>query len=195
MVNIFCNGVHSNRGRDDEKQIGAMLAVLYYEGRKCRHAEHVLGETVTESDSILQALHSGLDMLTCFLDNLVRWESNFVTISLPLGVAVDKALDVSPHADQKESILILRRLSVIFDVHPNTNVVLLWLPKKVSFVGFKRTKQLALEAICMTIFNEIEKPHSINKQREKTKDDAIAAWAEQWHQSPHTSRRFIQNVS
>ena len=32
LVNIFCNGVRSNMGRDDGKQLGATSAVLYQEG-------------------------------------------------------------------------------------------------------------------------------------------------------------------
>src|SRR6266849_3120429 len=34
LVNIFCDGVRSNRGRGDRKQLGATSAVLYQEGRE-----------------------------------------------------------------------------------------------------------------------------------------------------------------
>ena len=34
LVNIFCNGIRSNRGRDDGKQLGATSAVLYHEGKE-----------------------------------------------------------------------------------------------------------------------------------------------------------------
>ena len=53
LVNIFCNGVHSNKDRNDGKQLGATAAVLYHEGQEHHHMERVLGETVTESDTFL----------------------------------------------------------------------------------------------------------------------------------------------
>jgi hypothetical protein len=93
-------------------------------------------------------------------------------------------------SDQEESIRILKRLSLILDSHPNTNIVLLWLPRKAPFVGFKRTKQLALEAIRTTNPDDITEPHTINSQRETTKDAAIVAWADKWHRSPHTSKAY-----
>jgi hypothetical protein len=37
LNNIFCDGICSNKGRDDGKQLGATSAVLYQEGRERRH--------------------------------------------------------------------------------------------------------------------------------------------------------------
>ena len=190
LINIFCDGVRSNKGREDGKQLGATSAVLYQEGRESRHFEKVLGETVTEPDALLRALHVGLDMLTFYLSDLATRQENFITISLPSGAAINKALDASPHEDQKESISILKRLSTILDRYPNTNIVFLWLPRKIPFVGFKRTKQLALEAIRTATIADIIEPHTINNQKEATKDAAIKAWGERWHQSPHTSKAY-----
>jgi hypothetical protein len=178
------------KGRDDGKQLGATSAVLYQEGKECYHAEKVLGVTVTESDTLLRALQSGLDTLTHFLDNLTTRQSNFVTIALPSGDAINKALDASPHGDQKESILIMRRLSVILESHPNTNIVLLWLPSKIKFEGFRRAKQLALDAISTANINELIEPHTINNQQETIKNAAIVAWTEKWNRSPHTSKAY-----
>jgi ribonuclease HI len=190
LINIYCDGIRSNKGRDDGKQVGATSAVLYQEGEERHHVERVLGTTVTDSDTLLRALQAGLDALTHFLDNLAARRSNFVTIALPSGAAVSKALDASPHGDQEESILLLRRLSVILESHPNTNIVLLWLPRKAPLEGFRRAKQLALEAIRTTNIDEIIEPHTINNQQKATKDAAIAAWADKWHKSPHTSKVY-----
>jgi hypothetical protein len=101
LINIFCEGVRSNKGRDDGKQIGATSAVLYQEGRERRHTEKILGETVTESDASFRTIHAGLDVLMYFLDNLAMCQANFITLSLPSNLAVNKALDASPHEDQK----------------------------------------------------------------------------------------------
>jgi hypothetical protein len=113
-----------------------------------------------------------------------------VTLLLPSGTAVNKALDPSPHEDQEESIAIMKKISTLLDSFPNTNVVILWLPRRIPFIGFKRTKQLALEAICTAVLTNFIEPHTIHKQRETTKDAAIAAWADKWHNSPHTSKAY-----
>jgi len=122
-------------------------AVLYQKGKECCHGEKILGETVTEPDTHLRALHTGLETLANFLGNPATQQKNFVTICLPSGAAINQVLDTSPHGDQQESIRILKRLSTIFEAFPKTNIVLLWLPRKAPFIGFKRAKQLALEAI------------------------------------------------
>jgi hypothetical protein len=56
---------------------------------------------------------------------------------------------LSPHEDQAESIKILDRLNTIVDKYPSVKITFLWLPKSVQFVGFCRTRQLALEAVRM----------------------------------------------
>lgn len=136
---------------------------------------------LTESETLLQALQSGLNTLTHFLDNLTTWQSNFVTIALPSGDTINKALDVSPHGDQEESILIMRRLSVILESYPNTNIILLWLPSKINFEGFRRAKQLALDTICTANINKLIEPHTINNQQEMIKNATIVVWTEKWH--------------
>ncbi|KAN0118231.1 hypothetical protein V8E52_005492, partial [Russula decolorans] len=117
-------------------------------------------------------------------------QTNFITISLPSAGAINKALDASPHENQSESISIMKRLSNTLDLYPNTNIVFLWLPRKTNFVGFKRAKQLALEAIRTANPDEIIEPHTINNQKEATKDAAIRAWGERWHHLPHTSKAY-----
>jgi len=109
---------------------------------------------------------------------------------LPSEVAVKKALDASPHEEQEVSLLILRRLSTILDLHPNTNIALLWLPRKAPLIGYERAKQLALEAIRTAVPAEITEPNTISNQKEATKSAAIAAWGERWHNSPHTSKIY-----
>jgi hypothetical protein len=53
MINIFCDGTISNKGRADGKQIGAASAVLYHNGKDWNHEERVLSETVTEMDVMI----------------------------------------------------------------------------------------------------------------------------------------------
>ena len=72
------------------------------------------------------------------------------------------------------------------DTYPNLNITLLWLPRKIPFVGFKRAKQLALEAICMAEPKPNDEPHTIKHLKKKTKENTIAKWTEHWHSTPHT---------
>ena len=143
-----------------------------------------------ESDSLLRALQVGLNTLTSSLNELDTRQPNFVTITLLSGAAINRALDVSPHNDQNVSIAIMKSLSVILTHHLNTNIVFLWLPRKITFIGFKRAKQLALEAICIANLTEIIEPHTINNQKEATKEAAIAAWGNKWNKLPHTSKAY-----
>ena len=62
-----------------------------------------------------------------------------------------------------------KKIDNILHFHPNSTIHLLWLPKAISFVGFRRVKQLAMEAIQTADLEEVDKPHSINKQKCKTK--------------------------
>jgi len=47
---IFINAAYMNKGRQDDKSLGAAAAVLYYEGKEWGHTEHVSGDRVTRSD-------------------------------------------------------------------------------------------------------------------------------------------------
>ena len=79
---------------------------------------------MTENDTALRSLIPALDVLTDFLD-----------------------MNASPHEEQAVSIDCLRRIGELLDAHPNTNIWLLWLPRTIPSDGFKRAKQLTLEAI------------------------------------------------
>ena len=145
---------------------------------------------MTDSDTFLRALTTGLDALTYFLDNLATKQDNFVTLVLPSGGAINRALDTSPHGDQQESISIMKKLSAIFESHSKTNIVFLWIPTKIPFVGLKRARQLALEAIRIANLVDITEPYTISNQEKTTKDAAITTWAERWHRLPHTSKAY-----
>jgi len=93
---------------------------------------------VTEQDTELCSLHSGLDTLTSLLDTHPTQQHKLITIVTVSGAALKRALDASPHKDQAESIKLLWRLSEILDKYPDANITFLWLPRKSQFVGFRR---------------------------------------------------------
>jgi hypothetical protein len=189
-INIFCNGVLSNQGRPDEKQIGATSAALYREGRENHHAERVFGQTVTEQDITLRSLHSGLDTLTSLLDAHPAQQHKPINIALTSDSALKKALNASPHTDQAESIKLLGRLNELIDKYPELNITLLWLPKKSPFVGFRRTKQLALEAARTADLTNVIEPQTIDNQIKHAEHAAIKAWTTRYNQAPRTSMAY-----
>jgi hypothetical protein len=145
---------------------------------------------LSELDIMLRALQSGIDALTFFLDTHPNQQHKLVTITVPSDVAINRALDASPHGDQAESIKILERISGLIDKYPNINITFLWLPKKSQFVGFKRTKQLALEAVRTANLTNVNEPQTLSNQMKQAEHAAIAAWAEQYNQSPLTSMAY-----
>ena len=88
------------------------------------------------------------------------------------------------------SINCLTWIDELLDIYPNLNIRLLWLPRNIPSVGFKRTKQLALEAICTAKLKEDDEPHLIKAQKKKTTETAILMWAEHWHQAPQSSLAY-----
>jgi hypothetical protein len=186
-TNIFCNGVLSNKGRADGKQIGTTSAALYQKGKEERHAERILGETVTEQDIMLRALHSEIDTLTSFLDTHPAEQHKLTTIASPSEAALKRALDASPHKDQAESIKILEKLDTLIDKYPDINITLLWLPKKSPFIGFQRARQLALEAVRTADLTNFNEPQTLGNQLKQAEHTAVAAWEARYNQAPHTS--------
>jgi hypothetical protein len=59
----------------------------------------------------------------------------------------------------------MEKLDEILRTHPDINISLSWLPKTAPFVGFKRARQLALEAIRTAEATAAEEPHTYRKQR------------------------------
>src|SRR6267154_1104174 len=99
--------------------------------------------------------------------------------------ALKKALDTSPHTDQMESIKIIRRLSKLIDKYLEINIIFLWLPKKSQFVGFRHTKQLALEAVRTADLTNFNEPQMIDNQIKHTEQEAIEAWTTCYNQAPY----------
>jgi hypothetical protein len=177
-VNIFMMGVFSNRNQEDGTQLGAASAVLYHNRRDWRHLERVLGESATEANTVLKALSTALDLLSDFLTatcpaNLPR--AMTATVS---SFAINKVLNPSLHKEQNMSLECMNKISELLDSFPSLNIQLLWLPRSAPFVGFKRAKQLALEAVRTADLMLDLEPHTIKHQKKKTKEAAIASWAD-----------------
>jgi len=103
---------------------------------------------------------------------------------------IRRALDTSPHEEQATSIKCLIKIGELMNTYPHLNICLLWLPRSAPFVGFKRARQLALEAIRTTDWRADEEPHSIKDQKSRTETTVVTAWAERWHQMPCNSLAY-----
>jgi len=83
-----------------------------------------------------------------------------------------------PHEEQVVAIVHMERLGELLSAYPNLNIKLLWLPSKCPFIGFKRAKQLALEAIRTADITTTTETQSIRCQKANTQVEAIDNWAE-----------------
>jgi hypothetical protein len=169
IVKIYCNAVYSNKHHEDRKQLGAAAATLYHEGREFGHHEEVFGETVTEADAHICALASGLDTLTLFLNTRSTLTEATIFFVFPSDPALKRSLDTLPHEEQEAS---LDHISLF---HTHIIVRLQWLPKMAPFIGFRRSRQLAFEAIHTTDLTGLQKPQTIKSQKKATKDTAVRA--------------------
>jgi hypothetical protein len=120
------------------------------------------GESVTEADTMTRALTPGLDTLTIFLAIKPVQYNALVVFLIPSNSALNRALDTSPHEEQAVSIGHLTKLGELLTTYPNTQVRLQWLPRKVPFIGFRRARQLAFEAICIADPADLCEPLSKN---------------------------------
>ncbi len=108
----------------------------------------------------------------------------------PSKFTINKILDTSPHEGQAVSVKCLTKIGELLDPHPNLTIRLLWLPRSIPFVRFRRSKQLALESIRTAVLAAEEETHSTKDQKKRTRDAAIATWAERWHQLPRVSLSY-----
>jgi hypothetical protein len=190
VVNIFCDGLVSNKDRADNKQLGAASAVLYHEGKEFSHCEKVFGETLTKSDTLIRSLSTALEVLSLFLSSRPAHAYIPTVIAIPSAIALSRALDASPHEEQNMSLRHLSKLGELFNAYPSLKITLQWLPRKIPFVGFQRGRQLILEAIRIADLSAIEEPQSIRQQQDCTRTEAIATWEDRFYQAPRTGLSY-----
>ena len=88
------------------------------------------------ADMLVQATAPGLTALSTFLNNRPAETQTHVTFLIPLGLALSRMLDTSPHKEQAASIRHLERIDTMLTMHPNITINIHWLPRKIPFVGF-----------------------------------------------------------
>ena len=151
-----------------------MSAILYHDRKDWDYRETVIGETATENNASLRARLTDLEITANYLNSHQSDEMWRVVITTPSNTTIIKATNSSPHNKQDITIKFLTKLGELMDTHPNTSIQLLWLPRDAPFVGFKRARQLALEAIHTAVLNPEDEPHTIKNHRKTMKQEAIA---------------------
>ena len=189
-VNIFCDGMVSNKDHADNKQLGAASAVLYHEGKEFSHYEKVFGETLTKSDTLICSLSTALEVLSLFLSCRPAHAHIPTVIAIPSAIALDRALDASPHEEQNTALGHLYKLGELFNAYPTLKITLQWLPRTIPFVGFRRGKQLSLEAIRIADLTTIKEPHTIRQQQDATRSEATATWGDRFYQAPRSGLSY-----
>ena len=146
-------------------QLGAASAVLYQDGREQGHTERVFGESVTATDAMTRSLTPGLEALATLLATKSAQYRALIVFLLPSVLALNKILDISPHDEQAASLGHLMKLGELFHTYPNITVRLQWLPRKVPFIGFRRARQLAFEAIRTADTTDLHELQSIKSRK------------------------------
>jgi hypothetical protein len=134
-----------------------------------------------------RALTPGLDALTLFLITKPTQFQALIVFLIPSVPALNRMLDASTHDEQEVSIRHLNTLGELLTTFPNIQVKLQWLPRKVPFVGFRRTRQLAFEAIRIADPTGLREIPSIKKQKDAAERTAIATLEDRYHKGPRTS--------
>jgi hypothetical protein len=184
---IFVNAAHTNKGRHDDKSLGAAAAVLYHTGKEWGHAEHVFGNQVTRSDAEVGALQPALALLSDFL--LSFQYSGPVHLITGSAEALGLFLKPGRHTTQHFSIKYLHNIDDLLTTHPGLMLAIQHAKRDPTLVGFKRTRHLILEAIKRPR-NTNEDLKSIKFQRAESKIAALQAWEQCFYDTPHTSQVY-----
>ena len=93
---------------------------------------------------MIRSLSPAFNKLTSFLAANPTQVHTPILILSPSALAPNKMSDVSPHEEQGTALRHLRKLSELLISYPKVYCRLQWLPRNIPFVGFRRTRQLAI---------------------------------------------------
>ena len=170
------------------KLVSKSIPIVHHvrEGQEYRYSEQAVGTTVTQADTLLYALHLGLDILMDYLTAHNAQAHTKAIIHLPSCFAINRALDANPHEEQQVSINHLHQIDNLLHVFPHMNITLMWLPRSIPFVGFKRAKQHTLKTIHIADITMLKDPHTIKCQKEDTKHQVVKEWMDHGTSCPET---------
>jgi hypothetical protein len=184
---IFMTGVLSNRGRHDGKSVGTGAAVLYYKRSEWGHTERTLGEYLTQADIDLETVQSALTLL----EDFVR-ETNFtgpIHLITRLPTVPHQIFGFGQHATQRVSLTLAWKIDALLSEYPQITLMLQYAKRNPALGGFRRARQLALEAVRRPLNND-QHPPSIHFQRTENKAEAISNWSEIYSKNPRLSQAY-----
>ena len=184
---IFMGGILSNKGRHDGRSIATVAAVLYHTRSEWGHTENVLGEKLTQIDIEVAALQPALKLLRDFTNETKYTGPVQVITGSPTAPGL--FLDFSPHDTQYTSLALAREIDSLTTENPLIFITIQYAKKNPALGGFKRIRQLALDAVKRPLSNEYQAP-SIQFQRAETRATAIGAWEQKYYESPRHSQAY-----
>jgi hypothetical protein len=184
---IFVAGILSNKGRHDDKSIATAAAVLYHKQSEWGHTECTLGKKLTQADIKVEALRPGL----LLLEDFIRGTKYNGPVQIITGSpsAPHLSLNFSQHATQHVSLEFAWKIDSLLMDHPQIYLTIQYAKRNPALVGFKRTQQLALEAVKRPLMNT-QRPPSTHYQRAETKAAAIGAWEQRYQENPRRSQAY-----
>jgi hypothetical protein len=189
---IFLNAAYTNKGRHDDKSLGASAAVLYYAGKEWGHAEHILGNQVTKTDAEVSALRPALALLSDFL--LSFQYAGPVQLVTGSAEATTLFLKLKPSTTQHLSIEFSHYLDNLLSIYPGVTLTIEHAKRDPTLVGFKRARHLLLEAIKRPGNNNYNLI-SIDFQRAESKAAALQAWEKRFYDTHHTSQAYDSTLT
>jgi hypothetical protein len=142
---LFINTTYTNKGRQDNKSIGAAAAVLYYAGKEWGHTARVLGDHVTRSNAKVSAMRPALALLSDFLLSFqYSGPVHFVTGS---AEASGLFLNFGHHAMQHFSIEYAHTIDRLLTAYPGLTLSIQHAKHNPNLIGFKCARQLLLEVV------------------------------------------------
>jgi len=147
----------------------------------------VLGEKLTQADIDLEATQPALLLLTDF----ARTTNYTGPVQLISGspVATQQLFSFSQHATQHASLSLARKVDALLTEHPQLILNFQYAKRSPALVGFKRARQLALEAVRRPLTNT-RRPPSLHFQRAENKSAAFVAWGELYRVNPRQSQAY-----
>ncbi len=184
---IFMSTTISNKGRQDNKSVAAVAAVLYYARTEWGHMGSVVGEKMTQDDGEMEVLRSALLLLSDFVKEAdYKGPIQLITGS---ATALFRFLNFSQHDAQHLSLEFAQTIDEILKAHPLISLHILFAKKSLAIAGSKRARQLAWEAVKKPLDNN-QSPPSIQYQRVESKAAAVSAWEQQYYENPRRSQAY-----
>ena len=152
ILQVFMEGILSNRGWYDNKSIAMAAAILYYKKTEWEHTESVLGEKLAKADIEIEALCPALTLLGDFVK-----ETNYiglVHLITGLPTAMQLFLNFKQHAIQHISLDLAWKIDSLLIEYIQISLIIQYAKSNPDLDSLKRARKLAIEAVKRPLANK-----------------------------------------